>query len=177
MDTLPDYLREGLNIVLVGLNPSVYSARRGHYFANPRNRFWPAFNRSGLVDEEVAMEADHTLINHGIGLTDVIKRPTSQASELRAQDFRRWAPTLRAKLEQYQPLIVCFHGVVAYSIYLRYAEGVRAKPILGLQDHRIGSSRVFVIPNPSPANAQYSLEVLVDWYRRLKALRQELRGQ
>ena len=54
--TLPDHLREGLDLLFVGLNPSQYSAEVGHYFANPRNRFWPAFNRSGLVGRQVTAE-------------------------------------------------------------------------------------------------------------------------
>ena len=49
MQTLPDLLAPNLLLVFVGLNPSEYSVREGHYFANPRNRFWPAFNRSGLL--------------------------------------------------------------------------------------------------------------------------------
>jgi hypothetical protein len=31
-----------------------------------------------------------------------------------------------------------------------------------------------VVPNPSPANARYSLSDLTDWYARLGALRDEL---
>ncbi len=49
LPTLPDYLKEGLDIVFVGLNPSLYSVKEGHYFANPHNRFWTALNRSGLL--------------------------------------------------------------------------------------------------------------------------------
>ena len=176
MNTLPDYLREGLDIVLVGLNPSEYSVREGHYFANPRNRFWTAFNRSGLISQEIPMELDHTLIDHGIGFTDVVKRPSRQASGLRAQDYRRWAPVLKEKLERYQPLIACFHGLMAYSIYLRYAEGIKDKPKLGPQAHSIGGSQVFVVPNPSPANAQYSLDTLAEWYRKLKDFWTNLKG-
>ena len=54
--TLPDYLRQGLDIVLVGLNPSAYSVRVGHYFANPRNRFWAAVNAANLVGRTVGPE-------------------------------------------------------------------------------------------------------------------------
>ena len=53
--TLNDYLRPGLDIVFVGLNPSQYSVEVGHYFANPRNRFWAALNRSGLVDRDMTL--------------------------------------------------------------------------------------------------------------------------
>ncbi len=176
MDTLPDYLNRGLDIVFVGINPSAYSVDVGHYFANPRNRFWDALRRSGIVDGEITAELDHTLLDQGIGFTDVVKRPTSQASKLRAEDFRRWAPVLREKLVQYQPLIVCFQGILAYGNYLRYGEGTRASPVLGLQNRSIGTSVVFVAPNPSPANARFSVEDLAGWYRKLNSLRAELKS-
>lgn len=174
LDTLPDYLRRGLDIVFVGLNPSLPSVRAGRYFANPRNRFWPALNRSGLVDRELSTEGDSSLLEDGIGFTDVVKRPTAQGSGLKSADFRRWSPVLKGKLLEFQPRIVCFHGVTAYKAYLRYAENVRENPELGLQQRTIGGSRVFVVPNPSPANAVYSLDDLAGWYRRLKVLREEL---
>ena len=53
---------------------------------------------------------------------------------------------------------------------------VREKSELGLQPRSIGATRVFVTPNPSPANAVYSLEDLADWYRRLGQLRDEVTG-
>jgi len=173
-DTLPDYLQPGLDIVLVGLNPSDYSVREGHYFANPRNRFWPAFNRSGLVGEEMSPKLDAKLLTYGIGLTDVVKRPTPQGSGLRAADYRRWAPVLKQKLLEFQPRIVCFQGVMGYGQYLRHAEDSREKPQVGRQTRTIGRSQVFVAPNPSPANAQYSLDDLVFWLRELGNLRAEL---
>ena len=173
MKTLPDYLAPGLDIVFVGLNPGLHSAREGHYFASPRNRFWSAVNRSGLLNGPLDAARDFQLVDQGIGLTDVVKRPSRGASDLRAADFRRWAPVLKTKLERFQPSIVCFHRVTAYRNYLRYADGVDHRPELGLQPRDIGRSRVFLVPNPSPANAVYSLEDLVAWYRRLKILRAE----
>ena len=102
-ETLPDYLQPGLDIVLVGINPSPFSVAAGHYFANPRNRFWAALNRSGLVGLELTPEQDSTLLMHGIGLTDVCKKPTPQATGLKADDFRQWCPVLKEKLVRYQP--------------------------------------------------------------------------
>ncbi len=166
--TLPDHIREGLDLLFVGLNPSQYSAEVGHYFANPRNRFWPAFNLSGLVARQVTSEEDATLLDDGIGFTDVAKRPTPMGSGLRAADFREWAPVLKEKVLQYAPKLVCFHGLMAYKAYLQHGEGVKKKPELGLQERMIGTSAVFVVPNPSPANAKYSLNDLADWYGRLR---------
>ena len=175
MDSLPDYLRPGLDIVLIGLNPGLNSVKAGHYFAFARNRFWPAVNRSGLLPEKLDAESDHRMLEFGIGFTDVVKRPSSGSSDLRAADFREWAQVLREKLELYKPGIVAFHGVTAYRNYLRHAEGVTEKPELGLQDRTIGTSKVFLLPNPSPANAAYSLDDLTGWYVALRELRDRVR--
>ncbi len=176
LKTLPDYLDHGLDIVFVGLNPSEISVAEGHYFANPRNRFWPAFNRSGLIERNVTPKDDSSLVADGIGLTDVVKRPTRQGSGLRTADYREWAPVLKTKLLEIQPKIVCFHGLMAYKAFLLHGEYVRESPGLGLQNRTIGRSIVFVAPNPSPANARYSLDDLAGWYVKLKQLRQELAG-
>ena len=180
METLPDYLKPDLDIVLVGLNPSLYSVEVGHYFATTRNRFWPAINRSGLLTEPLDSSTDYKMPDQGIGMTDIVKRPTRGASDLRAADYREWAPVLKEKLERFQPLIVCFHGAVAYRNYLRHVEGVNASSLelgleLGLQPLTIGRSRVFLVPNPSPANAAYSLDTLVGWYQALRDLRSKLK--
>ena len=176
MNTLPDYLQPNLDIVLVGINPSLRSVEVGHYFASPRNRFWRAINRSGLLTTPLDYITDYKLPEQSIGLTDIVKRPTRGAADLRAADYRKWAPALRSKLERFEPLIVCFHGAVAYRNYLRHADGISASSSeLGLQPRLIGRSRVFVIPNPSPANAAYSLDTLIYWYEALRDLRQNVK--
>ncbi len=177
MNTLPDYLAPGLDIVFVGINPGLYSAQVGHYFASPSNRFWPAINRAGLLAWPLDASRDWMALQQGIGFTDIVKRPTRSASELRASDFRQGAPVLQAKLEQSQPRIVCFNGYTAYRSYLRYAEEVEEAPRTGLQPHAIGGSKVFLVPSPSAANASTSLDELASWYRRLKDLRDELKRQ
>jgi TDG/mug DNA glycosylase family protein len=172
LKTLPDYLRPGLEIVSIGLNPSLPSVRDGFYFANPRNRFWRALNASGLIAEELTpgvAAMDTLLERYRIGFTDVVKRATAGGHDLRAADYREWSPLLLQKLEKYQPKIAWFHGKQAYANYLRYGEGVKPSIEWGEQPGCIGKARVFVTPNPSPANAAYSLAVLTDWYRQLGA--------
>ena len=177
MKTLPDYLRPGLILVSVGLNPSLPSVRAGFYFANPRNRFWPALQASGLLagPVEPGVAAMQLLLERdGIGFTDIVKRPTAGAHALRAADYRTWAPRLRERIERASPRIAWFHGKLAWSGYLRYALDCRQPIGWGEQPIRIGSSRVFVTPNPSPANAAYSLADLTAWYRLLGASRDAL---
>lgn len=109
-----------------------------------------------------------------IGFTDTVKRPTAGAGDLRAADFKRWAPVLREKLATLGAGIVWFHGKVAYKNYLKYS-GDRDDGDVewGLQPFRIGGSRVFVAPNPSPANAVFSLDDLIGWFNRLAELSDE----
>jgi TDG/mug DNA glycosylase family protein len=177
MDTLPDYLRRGLTVVSIGLNPSIPSVRHGFYFANPRNRFWRALNESELVAEHLhpGLSAQEWLFAKcGIGFTDVVKRPTPGAAALRAADFRADSPILRDKILRYAPEIAWFHGKVAYQHYARYTGNKLAHVEWGLQPLLIGQSKIFVTPNPSPANAAFSLSILVDWYNELHKLVQSV---
>lgn len=175
--TLPDWLGPGLKIVSVGLNPSPNSVRAGYPFATPQNRFWKALNGSGLVDEMLAPgpAAMQRLYEHyRIGFTDVVKRPTPGASQLRAEDFRIGVPALTEKLRACAPRLVWFHGKLAYREYLKHSGAGADELAWGLQPWRIGDSQVFVTPNPSPANAVYSLDDLVLWYRKLAVLNRNI---
>ncbi len=171
--TLPDYLRPGLDLVFVGINPGAYSASVGKYFATPQNRFWGALNRSGLAGGRDLGPGDEAWLfeYRAIGFTDVVKRASNSASSLRAADFRTWAPVTREKLLEASPIVVCFNGITGYKWFLQYAEGRKQVDVaLGGQPDRLGESRVFVAPNPSPANASYSLDDIAGWYRRLADL-------
>src|SRR5882724_11755213 len=76
MRTLPDYLRRGMRLVIVGCNPGEQSARVGHYYAGRNNAFWKLLYESGIVSEELTHNEDRRLIEFGVGLTDIVKRST-----------------------------------------------------------------------------------------------------
>jgi TDG/mug DNA glycosylase family protein len=166
--TLPDYLRPGLDIVFVGLNPGLYSAQIGHYFAHKQNRFWPALSASGLVPELLGPENDARLPDWGLGLTDIVKRPTHGIHELTPSEFRRGARELEEKIEYYKPHVVCFVGFTGYHVCCGKEGGT------GRQDARFGGSHVFVIPSTSPRNAHYSLSTIIAALRDLKEYRDRL---
>lgn len=176
--TLPDYLEAGLDVVFVGINPSVYSVERGHYFARRTSRFWPAFSRSrlsagvraGLGVDALGPEHDAALLRFGFGFTDVVKRPSSNASQIEPGEFEEWAPRLRARLERFQPHVACFHGLTAFRPFLQFALGqAKAEPALGPQTETVGPTGLFVVPNPSPANAHFTPADQAAWYDRLAA--------
>ncbi len=174
-ETLPDYLPPGLDLVFIGINPGTFSVRRGHYFARRTTRFWPGFSKSrlslaartGLGVEVLGPEHDSSLLRFGIGFTDVIKRPTANASELKPSEFELWAPKLFAKLRRYKPRVACFHGLTGYRPFLRYALRQDHRPELGPQKEVIGTTRLFVVPNPSGANAHFTVRDQQEWYDRL----------
>ena len=168
--TLPDYLRTGLDLVFVGINPGLSSAKAGHYFHSPVNRFWPAVTRAGIFDPPLSAESDSEALSQGVGFTDLVKRATPNVSGLRAADYRAGAASLKERLTAAAPAIVCFNGVTAYRNYLKYAEGADRKVEPGLQPEQLATAAVFVAPSPSPANAAVSLDELVSWYGQLARL-------
>ncbi len=173
--TLPDYLAPGLQVVFVGINPGLYSVQRGHYFARSTSRFWPAFSASRLSDDMrrqlqidvLRPENDVDLPRFGFGLTDVVKRPTANAAGLAASDFEEWVPRLVERLLRYQPRVACFHGVTAVRPVLKIALKSADSPALGAQSAAIGTTRLYVVPNPSPANAHFTPRDQIHWYDRL----------
>ncbi len=166
---MPDYLRDTLDIVLVGLNPGLYSAELGRYFAGKQNRFWTALSASGLVPDPVGPGDEARLLDLGIGLTDVVKRPTRGIHELRAEEFHSGVRQLREKIARYRPRIVCFNGLTGYRTCCE------TKPAgVGRQTERFGGAQVFALPSTSPRNAHYTLAAIIAAMQDLGRLRDEL---
>jgi TDG/mug DNA glycosylase family protein len=175
-ETLPDYLRPGLRLILIGINPSPLSVQQGHYFFRRTNRFWPAFSQSRLSADprrlvgrdELGPGDDVRMLEAGIGFTDVVKVPTNNAAQVTPALYAEWAPRLLARIERFQPAVAAFHGVTGYRAFAQYGlGGGKSKAGLGDQERRIGETRLFVVPNPSPANFHVRPADQVAWYDRL----------
>jgi double-stranded uracil-DNA glycosylase len=111
---------------------------------------------------------DRTLLDFGIGFTDVVKKPSANAAGLTPDDYATWAPRLVTRLKRYRPRVACFHGLTAYRPFATLGLGlIDGAPALGAQTVRIGATRIFVVPNPSPANAHFTVRDQTDWYDRL----------
>jgi double-stranded uracil-DNA glycosylase len=173
--TLPDLLADGLCVLFVGINPSVFSASQGHYFARPGNRFWPCFSRSvlsttarqGLGVAALRPEDDTALPAHGFGFTDVVKRPTPRASDVMPDEFSAGVTDLVSKLERYRPRIACFHGVTGYRHVHRALDPETGPIELGAQPLRIGRTMLYLVPSPSGANAHFTPADQTQWDDRL----------
>ena len=163
----------------IGINPSIYSVEKGFAFTRPGNRFWPAFNAAHLVPAafvpgRIAVE---TLFReHGIGFTDIVKRPTTMANELTKEDYARGAKALKRKLLRHQPRIAWFQGKDAWKMFLEHALDTRRKVEPGVQPESIGSTRVFVTPNPSGANPAANPQALLAHFIALRKFRDHLQA-
>ncbi|HYJ80891.1 MAG TPA: mismatch-specific DNA-glycosylase [Longimicrobiaceae bacterium] len=143
--TLPDLLAPGLRLLFVGYNPSVRAARLGHYYAGRNNRFWDLLAAAGLTPRRFAFEEDALLPGLGIGVTDLVKRPTRSAAELTPAELRAGAERVRLLVAELRPRVVCYNGK---GVYLR-AAGVARAP-WGLQPGCVVPGTAdFVAPSPS----------------------------
>lgn len=170
MLTLPDLLADELEILFVGINPGMKSALMGHYYAGPGNLFWKCLHESGLVPVLLRPQDDRRVLEWGIGITDCVKRASRQAGEVRAREFQEAVPVLLEKIERARPRILCFNGLMGY----RSALDPEAR--LGLQPGRLLGARVFVVPSTSAANAGFTRAERLEWFIRLRELRDALRA-
>ena len=167
--TLPDLLEEGIDLLFIGINPGLKSARLGHYYAGPGNLFWKCLYESRLTPELLRPQEDRRVLEYGIGITDCVKRASRMASEVRRSEFREATLALTQKIERYAPRLVCFNGLMGYR------QTVDPEAQLGLQPGGLGGAIVFVVPSTSGANAGFTRQERVEWFQRVRALRDELR--
>ncbi|HXW17073.1 MAG TPA: mismatch-specific DNA-glycosylase [Candidatus Acidoferrales bacterium] len=164
MRTLPDYLRKSMKLIVVGCNPGERSARVGHYYAGRGNQFWPLLYESGVVPELLSYNDDKRLVEFGVGLTDLVKRPTKGFEDIERQEFAEGRVLLAQKLEEYKPLVVAFNGKLVYERF----SGRTCK--LGLQKETLYGARVFVLPSTSGQNAGSERGVKMRYFKKLAAL-------
>jgi TDG/mug DNA glycosylase family protein len=180
---LKDRIRPGLRVLFVGINPGVRSALTGHHFAGYSNRFWKLVSDSGLVPQRVTYEDDHRLPEWGLGLTNLIARPSPGINDLRPVEYRHGWKVLDGKIRRYRPAVVALVGVTLYRAILPLlidapssARGRRAAAkvtdkgvsVVGPQLQTIHGAKVFVLPNPSGRNANFQYSEMLDAFIRLR---------
>ncbi|XP_015905050.1 uncharacterized protein [Parasteatoda tepidariorum] len=172
--SLPDHLSHGLDIVIIGINPGLMAAYKGHHYAGPGNHFWKCLFLAGLIPEPMSAVDDFKLISHGIGFTNIVSRPTKGSADLSRKEIREGAEILLSKLRKYQPKIAVFNGKMIYEVFSgkkNFDFGRQPDPIQGT-----GIS-VFVMPSSSARCAQLPRAVdKVPFYIALKKLRDHLCG-
>lgn len=123
---------------------------------------------AGIIDWEIDSSEGMTesqrraFVDAGLGITNLVNRATARASELERDELRRGASRLRGLVERQRPRVMAVAGVTAY----REAFGER-KAQMGRQPEGLGSSELWVVPNPSGLNAHETTESLAAWFGRV----------
>lgn len=161
--TVEDVIAPELKVLFCGINPGLYSAWTGHHFARGGNRFWPALHAAGFTPRVLAPAEERLLLEHGYGVTNVVRRTTATAAELDRAELERGGRALEEKVLHFRPRYLAVLGVGAYRSAFSQPHAA-----LGLQPVGIGETRIWVLPNPSGLNAHYPLSALAELLRQLR---------
>lgn len=162
---LRDRIKPGVRVLFVGINPGVRSALTGHHFAGFSNRFWKLLYDSRLVPEPITYEDDDRLSEFGFGITNICARATPGIDTLEPHEYVAGRIKLRRKIARYRPVIVAMVGVTVFRAMFPERKGAVS---LGPQPERIGGSEVFVLPNPSGRNANFTYAEMRAAFRALR---------
>ncbi len=160
--TLPDTVGPEMRVLVCGLNPSVHAAKMGVGFGRAGNRFWPAALAAGLVTAD--RDPRHALLQHRVGMTDLVKRATPRADQLTAEEYASGIERLERLCRWLRPTIVCMVGLAGWRA------AVDRQATAGLQDRFVGGRPVYVMPSTSGLNAHSRLEDLAEHLREVRRI-------
>ncbi|KAJ6502433.1 uracil-DNA glycosylase-like protein [Mycena sanguinolenta] len=168
---LQDHLKPDLDVMFCGINPGKKSAEIGHHFGNPSNHFWWCLHQSGFTDTKLPPGEDHTLPdNFGLGLTNLVDRPTSEEAELSITEQLASVPGFLAKVARFRPGVVCFVGlkiakVVDKSLKVSLSSdakswGLRPYKMLHQDPSKFSETLFFAAPSTSGLVTQFQVGML-----------------
>jgi TDG/mug DNA glycosylase family protein len=161
---IPDLVGPGIRVLLVGINPSLYSGWTGRHFARPGNRLWRTLHEAGFTDRLLDPAETDAVLAAGLGITNLVARATARADELSDEEVRAGVEPLRRLVRSLEVPFVAFLGVSTYRVAF---DRPRAK--VGRQEETFEGARVWVLPNPSGLNAHYQQPALTAAYAELRA--------
>jgi TDG/mug DNA glycosylase family protein len=156
---LPDHVGPDMALLCCGLNPSRHSAEAGVPYVTGSNRFWRALAAAGLSDDRSTRNPRRLLAVHRVGMTDLVKRPTTRADEVTTAEYQDGVERLRRLCEWLRPKAVAMVGLHGWRL------AVDRKTLVGWQAEPVGPTPVYVLPSTSGLNARVPLAELADHLR------------
>ena len=155
-----------VKLLMVGINPGLWTAAVNAPFAHPGNRFWPSLDVAGIMSPKVdastglSDEDEQKLIDQGIAITNLVPRASVRAAELTKEELLGSRERITALAQELKPSAVAIIGITAY----RTAFSDR-KAKLGQQDTSEiegwpDDVALWVTPQPSGLNAHETVESL-----------------
>lgn len=166
-EEVDDLVGDDVRLLLVGINPGLWTAATNTHFAYPSNRFYPALHLAGItptaIDPNGATDEDRTMLRGlGIAITNVVARATARASELTRQELRDGGEVVAGKVADWGPNVVAFVGITAYrDAYGRRGAQTGRQPA----EEWVAGVETWAVPNPSGLNAHETVASLARQYR------------
>ncbi|XP_071453406.1 uncharacterized protein Tdg [Hetaerina americana] len=172
--TLPDHLAQNLDIVIIGINPGLFAAYKGHHYAGPGNHFWKCLYLSGLTPEPMSADDDYKLLQYGVGFTNMVARATKGSADLTRKEIKEGSQILLDKLQKFKPKIAVFNGKLIYEVFSGKKDFT-----FGRQPDFVDGTNTYmwVMPSSSARCAQLPRAAdKVPFYAALKKFRDYLNG-
>lgn len=160
---VPDFIAPDLDVLFCGINPGRASAAAGMPFAAPGSRWWPALHDAGFTPRILTPSEADVMLTWGFGLTALVRRATSRASELSRDELVAGGAELVDRVRTWRPRWLAVMGVTVY----RTAFHQKAAQV-GDQEWTIGTTRVWVLPHPSGLNGHFPPPRLAEEFGRLR---------
>ena len=173
--TVDDLLGPDVRLLVVGINPGLWTAAVNAPFARPGNRFWPSLHAAGLTDWQIDCTAGLTtadaahLLSRGLGITNLVDRATVRADELTAAELRAGRRRVEGLVQGLHAgtgglPVVAVAGITAYRTAWE-DRGAR----LGRQQQTVAGAPLWVVPQPSGLNAHENIDSLAAKWRQVAA--------
>jgi len=160
---IPDLVGQQTRVLLVGINPSLYSGWSGRHFARPGNRLWRTLHDAGFTDRILHPSETEAVVAAGLGITNLVARATARADELSAEEMCAGVEPLARLVRRLRSPYVAFLGVTAYRVAFQ-----RPRASVGRQPDPFEGAVAWVLPNPSGLNAHYQQPALTAAYAELR---------
>ncbi|GAB4094588.1 mismatch-specific DNA-glycosylase [Brachybacterium horti] len=175
-DLLPDPSADpALRLLIVGINPGLWTAAVNAPFARPGNRFWPSLHAAGLtarpVDASRGLEDEDAadLLGRGVGVTNLVGRATARADQLRREELREGGAELLSRLPALAPRVVAIAGITAYRQAFDLPKARLGRQEEALPDGWPEGPTLWVVPQPSGLNAHATIASLAATWREVAA--------
>lgn len=174
-DAIDDVIPVGtpMRLLIVGINPGLWTAAVNAPFARPGNRFWPSLHRAGLTDWKIdaslglSARDEAQFLNRGIGLTNLVGRATVRADELTKEELRAGGEKLVERLETLKPAVVAIAGITAFRAAFSQPKAKMGRQDVALIPGWPASTQLWVVPQPSGLNAHETIDSLADYWRQV----------
>lgn len=145
--TIPAFIKETSNVLILGSFPSVKSRQSGFYYGHPQNRFWRVIAElTGSPVPKTIEDKQSLLINHNIALWDVI-----QSCDIEGSSDSSIKNVIVNPIHE----VVSVSNIKKIFVNGRTAESLYNKYVLP-----ITGKKAILLPSTSPANAAWSIERL-----------------